>query len=110
MARTRLFGSKQKTRSTKRIREYYRKLKSFRVCVISSIVNRDTDSRPYINLKIFDTVYFALLDNGANKSVIGGKLAKQVQENNKFHRCKGNVRTADGQSQNVLGTITLDIT
>lgn len=70
--RAKIFSNKQPIRrSSMRIRNYYRKLKSYRSCVISSVVNRDSDNRPYVNLKVEQTNYFALLDRGANSSVIG---------------------------------------
>lgn len=36
-------------------------------------------------------------------------LARRIQNNEAFHRCLGNVRTADGKQQNILGTIKLEI-
>lgn len=36
-------------------------------------------------------------------------MARRIQNNEAFHRCLGNVRTADGKQQNILGTIKLEI-
>lgn len=110
-ARARIFNQpKRKIRSSKRIQEYYRKLRAYRRCVISPITTKDTDSRPYVKLQVLDSYYLALLDSGANKSVIGERLAIQVLSDKNFRKCCGSVRTADGQRQNVLGTVSLDVT
>ncbi|KAH8340330.1 hypothetical protein KR074_008541, partial [Drosophila pseudoananassae] len=59
----------------------------------------------------FGKEYLALLDSGANKSVIGGSLAQQVLSRNPFpSNSKGVVRTADGQSKSVAGLIKLPLT
>lgn len=105
-----IFGpSKRKIRSSKRIRDYYNQLKSFRTYVISPVISQELDKRPYISLRIIDQMYLALLDSGANKSVIGGLLAGKVQNLKEFRKCYGNVRTADGQKQDIVGTVKLDI-
>lgn len=64
----------------------------------------------YINLRVNNKFIMALLDSGANKSVIGGNLALEIKNAPNFKKCLGNVRTADGQRQNVLGTVRLEIT
>ena len=109
-ARARIFGEYKISRSSKRIKEFYRKIKMFKICVISPIISQELDTRPYVNLKVNDKFYMALLDSGANKSVIGGNLALEIQTGLYFRKCLGNVRTADGQRQNVIGTAKLDIT
>lgn len=76
---------------------------------ISAIVNKNSDNRPYILLKIGEGEHFALLDSGANVSVIGGKLADGIMKTGNYNRWHGNVRTADGQKQCVSGTVKLDI-
>lgn len=42
-------------------------------------------------------------------SVIGGDLCAGIVESKKYCRGVGNVRTADGQRQRVIGTVTLEI-
>lgn len=51
----------------------------------------------------------ALLDSGANKSIIGGTIGSKVQNFHGFRRCVGSVRTADGQKQDVIGTATVEV-
>lgn len=83
--RARIFGvAKKVKRSSKRIQEYYRRLKSLRLCVISPIISPESDCRPYISMKLDGVNYLALLDSGANKSVVGGKLASEIREKKKF--------------------------
>lgn len=88
-ARERIFSiPKRKLRSIKRIREYYIKRKLYKSCVISPIISRELDSRPFVNLKIQDSFYLALLDSGANRSIIGGQLAARIQSNKEFRKCE----------------------
>lgn len=101
--------SLRKSRSAKRINDYYRRIRKYRKYTISSIVNKGSDNRPYIRISVANISYYALLDSGANRSVVGGDLAKTVQERLEFRRCIGNVKTADGQKQLVLGTIELEV-
>lgn len=102
--------TKRKIRAINRLKNYFKFQKLLKKYVISSILNKDMDNRPYININIDQKFYYALLDSGASKSVIGGTLANSVQGKREFKRCIGNVRTADGQRQSVVGTVVLCIT
>lgn len=58
-----------------------------------------------------DLGHLALLDSGANKSVIGSKLAqKLVDMGCVFGKTKNVVHTADGQTQMIVGLITVPLT
>lgn len=109
-ARARIFkGNNGKRRSSNRIRQHYARLRSLRSCRISPIISQELDSRPFVYLKIRGDNYLALLDSGANRSIIGGNLGSKIQNFSGFQRCVGNVRTADGQKQNVLGTVRVEV-
>lgn len=86
-ARKRIFGdfnfSCRSKRSSARIRNFYKRLKSLKSVTISPIISPDDDSRPYINLKIGSDRHLALLDSGANRSVIGGALTSEVMTKDK---------------------------
>lgn len=94
-------------RSAIRIKKFWRRLKSFRKYTISPIKTKGFDTRPYVHLTVDGRLHFALMDSGANKSVIGGALALEVQGRTGYTKCRGNVRTADGQRQNISGVIDL---
>jgi len=79
-------------------------------CIISSIIHKKNNIRPSTMIEIFGHEYSALLDSGANKSVIGGKLAQQIISNKLYNKFKSVVRTADGQTQSVAGTISISLT
>jgi len=84
-----------------------RKMKKY---VVSSIVRQDNDNRPYIALELFNKTFLALLDSGANKCVVGGKLAKLIPTDHPgLRKLKCYVRAADGQNQNVTATIVVPI-
>lgn len=89
------------------MRNFWNKLKVFRKYVVSAITNKDNDTRPYIHLTVDGKLHFALMDSGANKSVIGGQFAEEIQRNDNFTSCKGSVKTADGERQKIAGTIAL---
>lgn len=101
--------TKRKERSIHRLKCYYSRVKSYKNFSISSIVNKALDNRPYIRLEIDKHFYYALLDSGANKSVIGGELVDRIQKMEGFRKCRGTVKTADGQRQGVLGIVTLEV-
>ncbi|OIC11714.1 hypothetical protein A7M48_20240 [Acinetobacter baumannii] len=84
--------------------------RSFNRFTISSIVQNKNDIRPFTHIDIFGQSHLALLDSGANKSVIGGELAQQLISSKPFNKFKSVVRTADGQTQNVAGTIQIPLT
>lgn len=88
-------------RSSRRIREYYNRRKELKNCVISSLVNRTNDNRPYIMLNVQGKDYYALLDNGTNVNVVGRELCSQITTTSSYKRGIGNVKTADGQQQRV---------
>lgn len=74
-------------------------------------VNRPLDNRPFINIKVLDKNLCALLDSGANLSVLGGKYSNLLEIFNlKVDKCSENsVVTADGRSQRVVGCVYLPI-
>lgn len=69
------------------------------------LVKKKEDNRPYINVKIFDSVIVALLDTGASHSVFGGKGLKLIDKFNlKVLECpESNISTADGTARKISG-------
>lgn len=104
-----LVCKKKNSRSSQRIRNFYKRRKFLRKCVVSSMVSKNNDNRPYILLNVMNNNYYALLDSGANVSVIGGVLCAEILNSKNFKKGVGYVRTADGQNQHVSGTINLEI-
>lgn len=116
-ARDRIFlndssSNSSRSRSACRMNSYWQRLKGFRKYVVSSVVYKGSDIRPYANLQILEKSYLSLLDSGANKSCVGGIFAQQILSDSslKFKKFFGNVRTADGKSQQVVGSISLMVT
>lgn len=106
-----LTASRVKSRSAERIQNYFRNVRELKKVVISSLLHKNNDIRPFSQIQILGQPYLALLDSGANKSVIGGALAKRIlAEKNNFESRKGMVKTADGQMQNIAGVITVSLT
>lgn len=97
------------SKSTLRVRNYWRKVKSYKKYIVSAILQKDFDIRPYTNIRFGNRTHVALLDSGANKSVIGGQLAKEILNYECFRKYLGRVKTADGKVQNVSGSVVLDI-
>lgn len=99
------------SRSSRRMREFWIRKRSLSRFVVSSITNKENDIRPFTQIEFWGQHYLALLDSGANKSVIGGNLAQRVLKDNLVsRRMCGVVRTADGQIQSVAGSIIMPLT
>ena len=96
-------------RCTIRLKQFWKNVKKYRKVVISPIVQKLNDNRPHLAISLFDKSYVALLDSGANKSVVGGSLAHSLFLHPDFQKRQGRVKTADGQSQNITGTISCHI-
>lgn len=94
------------------MKTYWRRKRNLKNYVIASIFQNENDTRPYINLNVFNKLIMSLLDSGANKSCIGGELAHEVFSDSSLGvmKYRGNVKTADGHRQQVVGSINLAIT
>ena len=101
--------NKKKLRSRNRIKLFWKNIKNLKSAVISSIFRGEIDKRPHTLLEIFGQQYTALLDSGATTSVIGGSLVETASKSSLFKKLFGNVNTADGHKQSVLGSIKLKI-
>lgn len=97
------------SRNTLRMRNFWKQIKSFNKIVLSAVVHKGSDIRPYANIILFNKTYLCLLDSGANKSCIGGSLAQEVVQNSLFRKFYGNVKTADGQQQQVVGSLKIPV-
>jgi len=81
------------------------------VSQFSSLHTLSTDNRPLVNINIGNFNFIALIDTGANRSLIGGLAWNQLRS------CYGHclkpvhfeVFTADGSQQSVLGSIQLPV-
>lgn len=101
---------KKYKRSTVRLRNFYRKVKSSQKNIVSTIINSETDGRLYTEIKILNRLEMGLLDSGANVSCIGKDLAMQdFSFLSGFRKIKSSVRTADGSSQEVIGLVGIEI-
>ena len=99
------------SRSTTRIKFFWKDIKFSKKFMLSSIVNVDNDIRSYAEVQIFGQTHIGLLDSGATASCIGGDLAKQViADNIPYSKIKSNVYTASGAKQSVLGNISCLVT
>lgn len=103
--------SRKRLRSKLRIRDFWQRRKQLRSVIVSSIVKNGIDSRPYVNVLILNRTILALLDSGANRSCIGGELAGEILSNGNlgYNKFRGNVKTADGHNQQVVGSIFVDL-
>lgn len=97
-------------RSTLRMRNFYKIKGMCRRLLISTIISNPTDMRYYAKVKFLNFIEYGLLDTGANISCIGAELAKHdFSKYDTFTKCKSSVKTADGQTQNVVGWVYVDI-
>lgn len=66
------------------------------------------DNRPYINVKVGDEIIPALVDTGAQMTVIGTNLIKDISKWGILHPYGGTVRMADCSSQVPKGEILVN--
>lgn len=70
-----------------------------------------SDSRPFIHVKIFGKDVVALLDSGANRSIIGRhgrKMLRSFKLKMAPSEC-GKITTADGKEQSVIGSCDIPV-
>ena len=69
------------------------------------------DNRPHIRVTLGDLEFTALIDSGANRSVINMKTWSLLKSNfNKYFKTKNiNVISADGSDLDLLGSVTLPV-
>lgn len=69
------------------------------------------DTRPYINIKLFDSEFVALLDSGASHSIIGkrGLWILNKYKLNIDKRCSKFISTADGKQQKINGCVDIPL-
>ncbi|XP_037827126.1 uncharacterized protein LOC119615120, partial [Lucilia sericata] len=98
-------------RSTARLRKFYKIRKICRKFLVSTIVSNPKDKRYYAKVNFLNFNEFGLLDTGANISCVGSDLAlTDFSKFPNFVKCKSFVKTADGNSQPVLGWLDVNIT
>lgn len=98
------------TRSTLRLRLYYKRRKVTSKYLISSISCNSTDKRLYAKVSFLNFEEHGLLDTGANVTCIGSDLAlHNFSKFNEFKVFKSSVKTADGQLQKVLGFLDVHV-
>jgi len=87
----------QRSRSSLRMQKFWKEKRRLNCFTISAIVQKGNDIRPFTQIEILNESYLALLDSGANKSVIGSALAKRIiSEQINLSKVNGVVHTADG--------------
>lgn len=102
--------SKSPKCSTKRLRQFYKRRKICHQILVSSIISNPKDMRYYAKVSFLDFDELGLLDTGANVSCVGGELAcTDFSKYSNFNKCKTYVKTADGNTQKVLGWLHVEI-
>ncbi|KAM8702309.1 hypothetical protein ACLKA7_004973 [Drosophila subpalustris] len=77
---------------------------------MSSIVNSNADGQLYAAISFLELSEQGLLDTGANTGCIGADLAARDWSSFKqFRKISSQVRTADGGSQAVTGTLNVEV-
>lgn len=103
--RARIFGSIQSNcpkRSTQRMRKFWRTVRHTKRILVSSIINKENDSRFYAKISFLGRTAEGLLDTGANVSCVGSTLAaEQWEQVPEFKKIKSSVRTTDSRSHEV---------
>ena len=95
----------------KSVKKFYLENKRDTLETSPVFVAKPHDNRPYIEIKLYDQPLVALLDSGANQSIIGSKGLYILNKFNvKIESSKSKfVTTADGQKQKISGSVLLPI-
>lgn len=92
------------------MRLYFKTRRLCKKFLISAIISNSSDQRFYAKVSFLNFNEYGLLDTGANISCIGGELAKQnFSSLTNYTKCRSEVKTADGQSQQVTGWLSVEI-
>ena len=76
-----------------------------------NIIKMNSDNRPYVKVVIGGREVTALLDSGANISVLGQDSEDLIKENGLKTRVDASIiKTADGKKHNSVGSIDIPIT
>lgn len=108
--RHRIFNeiSPLKSRNTVRCKKYFKRIKQYGKLLVSAIFNSRNDSRCYAEVSFLQFTEHGLLDTGANVSCVGSSLAlEQFSALPEFKPLKSHVKSADGNSHEVIGVITV---
>ena len=110
-ARERIFGSPKISPRIARIRNQKKNKKKALKYIEATTLFCSDDDRPYANVKIFGESMFGLLDSGASISCLGVDGEEFLRKLNiPYDRFSSHVRTADGNSQPIIGKFLADIT
>lgn len=78
--------------------------------IVSTILNDRQDGRPYAEVLINNVPFLALLDSGANISVLGVGSERFMEDDKfSFRSLPSLIKTASGQSKRILGYIFVKI-
>lgn len=111
--RDRIFNEEPKikpSRSADRIRDYWRKVRSCKKRFVCSVLDNTSDVRPYAEVILFGEKMLGLMDTGASLSCVGSRVAKDyIDACRPYKKLNSVVRTADGNSQDVVGYVDTKI-
>lgn len=98
------------SRSTKRIQQFWKKVKKFKKDFAISVLGRPGDVRPYAEVVLLGKNVIGLLDTGASVSCLGSQAALEFLSSNiPYKKLHTTVNTADGKPQHISGVFTTDI-
>lgn len=94
----------------KKCRSRYTERRKVRHAIETTTLNEDDDQRPFAKICIGGEKVFGLLDSGASISALGQGAEDLLKRNNiEWTRIVSKVKTADGNSQNIIGKTTIPI-
>lgn len=97
-------------RSTKRYREFWKKVLRNRKNICSAIISDKSkfDLRPFATIRIFDEDVVGMIDTGATVSCIASDYARKFLSEGKrpFQKFKVFLKTADGKEHATVGSVT----
>lgn len=102
----------KKSKKLIKVRERYALRKSYRKDIVSSIMDKDSDGRPYLEIELMGTKLNGLVDTGANVSVLGkdslALLERLEVSATPVHKIN-TIKTANGSEQPIIGRIRASV-
>lgn len=101
-------------RSTRRLREFWRKVLKNRKCIVSAVISdrNKFDLRPFASVRIFDQEVVRMIDTGATVSCFASNYARKFLDENrgKYEKLNAFLKTADGSQHTTVGRVTTTVT
>ena len=111
--RNRILNNPKEKASSKilKTRERFQRRKEDKQHLLATVIDINTDPRPYAKVSMGGKEVIGLLDSGASVSILGKDCISFINSiKMKIQPYKSNVKTADGNNQVIIGRVNIPVT